>query len=450
MEAPAPRLTFSDLPPKVLSQCTEHSLWSKMTEETVDLDAPALPADEVAGSAAPAADGVVVDVGDSDPKTPRSRVSRRAVAKSKSMLSTHLNDFLSEAAQGFEPIWFVCSRLVRHHYRLLLCCLLLIAIGVAGGMAIEGWDFLTSLYVIVQISTTIGYGDVTVDDQLMQLFMSFYVLAILFVVANFLNILLQEIIQRHHRFLHKRLIEFEVMVHSGTENHRDAMKRFRKFNEVIASGSLFLFFIIVGTVFYRLAESCTCSYGTSRHDYGLTQCNSESTETCLATGGLQKTWISALYMSVITVTTIGFGDYTPKSMGGRIFGVVWMLVSVPATAFFISAVSKVVGQGDPADAERDSKPRRFASNARLPSMESLASVDRTVFNVMDRSGTGRLTKAEYTRYVLVNRGFLPLDVLTEIDRKFDCIDFTGSGSITFDMIEAASGYKREAVEASQS
>mmetsp|Transcript_42109 Transcript_42109/g.112532 ORF Transcript_42109/g.112532 Transcript_42109/m.112532 type:complete len:458 (-) Transcript_42109:367-1740(-) len=398
------------------------------------------------GSRTPRSRGATPRSGAPTIPTPRSRGSRHAALKSHSQLSMG-SQFLSEAARGLEPIAAVCSRLIHHHRALLLGSVLLTAIGVVGGMAIEGWDFLTSLYVIAQISTTIGYGDVIVNRGLMQLFMSFYVLAVLFVMANFLNIMLRQIIQRHQEFLQKQLVEFEVVVHS-VNNHRDARKRYREFNEVIVSGSIFLFFIVIGTVFYHLTESCTCSYGKSRRDFNLHDCNPESHDTCMATGGIRHTWISALYMSVITVTTIGFGDYSPKSHHGRIFGIVWMLVSVPATAFFIQSVSKIVGVGDPAEKETTSNSKKLASGARQASTGSLAGVDRSVFEIMDQSGTGRLTKAEYTRYVLVSKGFLPIDVLWEIDQKFDSIDFTGSGSITFDMLEEAACCRREALEAS--
>ena len=38
----------------------------------------------------------------------------------------------------------------------------------------------------------------------------------------------------------------------------------------------------------------------------------------------------ALYMSVVTMTTVGFGDFSPQTQGGRIFSMFWIFVGVLA------------------------------------------------------------------------------------------------------------------------
>lgn len=43
-------------------------------------------------------------------------------------------------------------------------------------------------------------------------------------------------------------------------------------------------------------------------------------------------WVDSFYLSVTSVTTVGFGDYAFKSMEGRLFAVVWLLVSTLAVA----------------------------------------------------------------------------------------------------------------------
>jgi len=338
---------------------------------------------------------------------------------------SYISEAMTEVAEGLEPLWAYCTRLVQHHRRLLAGSILLVSLGVAGGMAIEGWSFLTSLYVIVQISTTIGYGDVTVDRDWMKLFMTFYVLASLFVLANFVQVMLTTIIHRHCHMMHNQLVKMEVIAYSNIENEREARKRLGRFNEVFVSGVLFALAIIVGTVFYRTIESCTCSYGTSQEDFGLESCDDRSYETCALTGGLEHTWITAFYMSVITVTTVGFGDYTPKSVAGRIFGILWMMLGVAATGLFITAVSQVIAK-DP-DVE----------------IHTPDSIDENLFRSMDKDGNGYLTKAEFTRYVLVRQNFLPMDVLREIDEKFDMMDLSRRGKVTFDQVQQAAKHLTE-------
>jgi len=415
----------------------DQSPWSRMSDNDTgeagineSAGSHGLRSDEVAVAVRPSTDGsnksrkmVVLDTStlEKDFRPQMSRVSHASRASRASRMSIDLvSEAMTEVIEGFEPLGAYCRRLIKYHSRLLIGSVVLVAIGVAGGMAIEGWGFLTSLYVIVQISTTIGYGDVTVDREWMRLFMTIYVLLSLLVVANFLNVLLNAVIERHSTAMLESLVKLQVAVKSDLRDARDARRRLGKFNEVAVSGVLFAVAILAGTVFYRIAESCTCSYGVSE----IAECDDSSYETCMRTGGHEHTWISAFYMAVITVTTVGFGDYTPKSTAGRIFGIFWMTLGVAATGFFISAVSKVIAK-DP-DNE----------------IQGAEGIDEVLFQSMDKDGNGYLTKAEYTRFVLVKYGFLSMDVLREIDEKYDSMDLGRRGRVTFEMVQQAADMAR--------
>merc|ERR1719454_2006300 len=89
----------------------------------------------------------------------------------------------------------------------------------------------------------------------------------------------------------------------------------------------FFVVLIVGLIFFRFFEHCSCSYGLGR------------VEECAATGGYVKDFASAFYMSSITLTTVGFGDYQPRTEVGRLFGIAWMLIGVASTGLFLSSVS---------------------------------------------------------------------------------------------------------------
>lgn len=43
-------------------------------------------------------------------------------------------------------------------------------------------------------------------------------------------------------------------------------------------------------------------------------------------------WIDSVYLSVMSVTTVGYGDRAFKTLNGRIFAVVWLLLSTLAVA----------------------------------------------------------------------------------------------------------------------
>merc|ERR1719263_1434968 len=52
--------------------------------------------------------------------------------------------------------------------------------------------------------------------------------------------------------------------------------------------------------------------------------------------GEGKTWMEAAYMSLITLSTVGFGFFTPITEGGMIFGAFMMLFGTAALVNVIS------------------------------------------------------------------------------------------------------------------
>lgn len=50
----------------------------------------------------------------------------------------------------------------------------------------------------------------------------------------------------------------------------------------------------------------------------------------------------ALWWSVVTVTTVGYGDKSPKGLVGRLFGVVWMLMGLFLIANFTAGVTSAI------------------------------------------------------------------------------------------------------------
>lgn len=49
-------------------------------------------------------------------------------------------------------------------------------------------------------------------------------------------------------------------------------------------------------------------------------------------------WIDAFYFSVITLTTIGYGDFSPQTVEGKLFTVFYILVGIGMILAFINTV----------------------------------------------------------------------------------------------------------------
>jgi voltage-gated potassium channel len=65
--------------------------------------------------------------------------------------------------------------------------------------------------------------------------------------------------------------------------------------------------------------------------------------TAIGTAGFvlveEVSWLDALYMTVMTVSTMGFGDIAPETASGRLFTVVLIITGVGAVLALVSVVA---------------------------------------------------------------------------------------------------------------
>lgn len=50
------------------------------------------------------------------------------------------------------------------------------------------------------------------------------------------------------------------------------------------------------------------------------------------------TWLDAFYFSFITLTTIGFGDFAPKTDEGKVFTIIYITIGVGIILAFINTL----------------------------------------------------------------------------------------------------------------
>jgi voltage-gated potassium channel len=59
----------------------------------------------------------------------------------------------------------------------------------------------------------------------------------------------------------------------------------------------------------------------------------------------RKTFVTALYMTIITVTTVGYGDEVPQTLAGRVFTIILIFLGIGAATTAVSnALELIVGQ----------------------------------------------------------------------------------------------------------
>lgn len=207
------------------------------------------------------------------------------------------------------------------------------------------------------------------------------------------------------------------LVPDGMNSHLKALCH------LFASSAGFLFFVVTGTVFYALVEPCSCSYGTT-HVSGCVD------EYCDTTGGYQKTWVDSYYMAVITLTTVGFGDHSPRSWYGRLFGIFYMIFGVLVTASFVATSAEAFFEAKTATNRRKAK-----------------EISMEVFAEIDKGKKGYFTRVEFMEYLLLKHNLVSKSDIDVINEQFDEIDTDGNGQATYEEIRAR--YTYDTVESFQ-
>ncbi|KAF2282824.1 hypothetical protein GH714_043115 [Hevea brasiliensis] len=126
-------------------------------------------------------------------------------------------------------------------------------------------------------------------------------------------------------------------------------------------------------------------------------------------------WLDSFYLSVMSVTNVGYGDRAFRSLTGRIFASIWLLVSTLAVAraFLYLAEARV-----------DKRHRRMAKWVLGQNMTV------SEFLAADIDQNGFVSKSEYVIYKLKEMGKVSEKDILQICLKFDKLDTGNCGKIT--------------------
>ena len=56
------------------------------------------------------------------------------------------------------------------------------------------------------------------------------------------------------------------------------------------------------------------------------------------------TWVDSVYFTVITLTTVGYGDLSPTTPGSKIFTIVYILIGIGLLVTFIERVARYAAE----------------------------------------------------------------------------------------------------------
>ncbi|KAL1312833.1 hypothetical protein HN51_039415 [Arachis hypogaea] len=126
-------------------------------------------------------------------------------------------------------------------------------------------------------------------------------------------------------------------------------------------------------------------------------------------------WVDSIYLSVMSVTTVGYGDRAFKTRKGRLFAAIWLLFStlMVARAFLYLAEARI-----------DRRHRRMAKKV----LHRDITVDDWL--AADINNTGFISKSEYVIFKLKEMGKIQEKDVMQICDQFRKLDPSNCGKIT--------------------
>eukprot|EP00172_Hildenbrandia_rubra_P003420 Plantae.Rhodophyta-Hildenbrandia_rubra.ctg5475.p1 GENE.Plantae.Rhodophyta-Hildenbrandia_rubra.ctg5475~~Plantae.Rhodophyta-Hildenbrandia_rubra.ctg5475.p1 ORF type:complete len:371 (-),score=70.94 Plantae.Rhodophyta-Hildenbrandia_rubra.ctg5475:836-1948(-) len=248
---------------------------------------------------------------------------------------------------------------------------------------LEGWAFVDALFFCVVSTTTVGYGNVTPKTTGGKLFVIYYVLYALALVIGLLTYVVGLFIDRQEELMLAVLSGSETQS-SNEGDDRPGIIRWipKEFYQPMSSLLFLLMTSGVGVYAWYKIEGLSA--------------------------------VNAFYTTVVSATTVGYGDFVPTSAKMKWFTTFWLIFSTIGMGKLITDVT---------DALINRKQNNV--NKRLLS----AQVDARAFEQMDGDKSGTIDKAEYLGTMLVKSGKVDKEYVDQVLQNFNNLDTDHNGTI---------------------
>ncbi|CBJ30152.1 Calcium-activated outward-rectifying potassium channel, putative [Ectocarpus siliculosus] len=256
-----------------------------------------------------------------------------------------------------------------------------LCLGVLMYTTLAGMSFLDALYFCVVTLTTVGYGDLSAHKPVTKLFACFYILIGVAMVAAFLSKLVELLLDEQEDLLVNLLTKNRAQA-MGAEDPDTAAKV-----EVGLGVFYFLLLVGVGTTVFMVCGHMSV--------------------------------IDAFYLTVVSSSTVGYGDYFPSSTGTRLFAIFFLPLST-------LLLGKIISDYTEMQASKRVKQRQ----TRL----LLATVTAHEYAAMDADNDNRVSLMEFMVHTLIKQEKVTQEDIEQIHTRFTALDKDHNGFVTRDEV----------------
>ena len=138
---------------------------------------------------------------------------------------------------------------------------------------------------------------------------------------------------------------------------------------------------------------------------------------------------SAFEWNFVTLSTVGYGDVTPQTKGGKVFVIFYIIFGVFLMGYFGTAVFEKYGQIQDQKFKDQILARALISEAQLLEF--------------DVDGNNKIDKYEFLSKMLIETQEIDQGKIDQIMKTFDMLDVDGNGRITTDELKEIENAKYE-------
>ena len=275
----------------------------------------------------------------------------------------------------------------------------------------EGWDGIDAMYFSMVTMSTVGYGDLTPDNTQARIITVLYALLGLLIIFNYVSDLMTTLTQPCFDAIRDWVERhFPTKGHDLDGNGQDDYHV--PLHPVLFYASRLLVPLLLTLTIQLVAAACYVAVE-----------GGANASSPLANFG------NAFYFCLITVTTVGYGDMSPKSREGRIFAFFHISAAVSLLGMFI-------GQVDTAREER----RQQLQRQRL----MLAKLDEEVWQSILPQGKEHIDKFDFVYGMLTKLELVSESDIQVFSKMFEKYDHESEGKLERVAInDIARAYQRQ-------
>ncbi|CAM9339680.1 unnamed protein product [Ectocarpus sp. 6 AP-2014] len=301
-----------------------------------------------------------------------------------------------------------------------------LCLGVLMYTTLAGMSFLDALYFCVVTLTTVGYGDLSAHKPVTKLFACFYILIGVAMVAAFLSKLVELLLDEQAG---RRLSMMcgggeDLLVNLLTKNRAQAMGAADPDTAVKTQGGS-------GATNGGTSAAQQDTVGDDDDIALVNRINVEvglgvfyfvllvgvGTTVFMVYGHMSV--IDAFYLTVVSSSTVGYGDYFPSSTGTRLFAIFFLPLST-------LLLGKIISDYTEMQASKRVKQRQ----TRL----LLATVTAHEYAAMDADNDNRVSLMEFMVHTLIKQEKVTQEDIKQIHTRFTALDKDHNGFITRDEV----------------